>query len=101
MALMLPEMLQLEILSDSNFVNVLNPEGKEPRLLRERSRTRKFGKPESLPKLVNLLVERFSTLIEEKEAFPELGSNPIVPPILFSARLTSSKLCIDQNQPGT
>uniref|UniRef100_A0A2P2KGE8 Leucine-rich repeat transmembrane protein kinase n=1 Tax=Rhizophora mucronata TaxID=61149 RepID=A0A2P2KGE8_RHIMU len=101
MAPILPEILQLEMSRDCSLVKLPSPEGKELSLLRERSRTCKFAKPESLAKLVNLLLERSSSLINEAKPFPEVGSNPMVPPSLLLDRLTSAKLCIRQTQAGT
>jgi len=99
MTVMLPEMLQLEMFRDSSLVKLANPEGKEPKSLWEISITSRFPKPESLSKLVNLLVERLSTLsIDIDEA---LIPDPTLPPSPFLERLTSRRLFIDQNQAGT
>ena len=104
MSFTLPEILQLEMLRDSSLVSLLNPDGKVVKLLWDRSRFVRFGKPERLTKFVNLLFERLSTWIDENEPFPEVGSNPwlwMLPPSLLLDKLTRTKLELDQKKPGT
>lgn len=101
MGFRLPEILQLEMFRFSSSVRFSNPEGRLLRSLCERSTTLSLGKPESQAKLVNLLFERLRTRIEEKEPFPEVCSDPMLPPNLFIDRLTSTRLGKEyHNQPG-
>lgn len=96
-----PEMLHLEISRCWSLVKLVNPKGKILRSLCEISRLVRFGKRERLPKFVNLFWDKLRTLIDEDGPKFELFLNPMVPPSLFLERLSSTKVGMDQNQPGT
>lgn len=93
--------LQLERSRYWRLVKLVSPKGKTVKSLFERSRTERFEKAERRARLVNLLFDKFIARIDETGPESELGSKPIDPPNRFFDRLRSTKVEIDQNQPGT
>lgn len=65
-SLTLPDMWQLEMSSCSSSDNSPSPSGTVFRSLPDRSRTRRFGKPERFTELVNRFPERLRILTEDE-----------------------------------
>lgn len=78
-----------------------SPKGKTFKSLFERSRTERFEKAERRARLVNRLLDKFIARMDEAGPESEPGPNPFDPPNLFLDRLRSTKVGMDQNQPGT